>query len=139
LEGYRLTMAAGLELGNRLFDTEDIMDEAEAGALAKGGHLATGGEDQQAIALFGCERTQLIHRRLELSDQFSRPLLLAEDLAQQQGIAFHAAQQVVRIGGQVDGGAEGRDFLVLALGATAENDQIRLGSEIGRASCRERV
>src|SRR5690554_7712055 len=78
-------MAAGLELGNRLFDTEDIMDEAEAGALAKGCHLATGGEDQQAIPLFGCERTQLVHRRLELSDQLSRPLLLAEDLAQQQG------------------------------------------------------
>src|SRR5690606_9103771 len=92
LEGYRLTMAAGLELRHRPFDTADSVTAAEPGALAKGGRLATGAENQQASALSGCERTQRVHRCLELRAQLSRPLLLAEALAQPQGIAFHAAQ-----------------------------------------------
>ena len=80
-------MGRRLDVLNSGGDTELVKDDVKAGALAEGTHLAAGGEKAQALAGVLGHRGHLSRSIGELLDLGLRRALLAEDRAEDRGVA----------------------------------------------------
>ncbi|MNV44156.1 hypothetical protein D3C71_1359050 [compost metagenome] len=112
-------------LGGRL-DAERIVDDAKARTRAIGAHLAAGGQHDQRRAGRGGLALQRGDGRAQGIQLLLGLRLFAVDGGQGFGVARHAAHQIARVDGQVNGGRQLGQLIVFGRRPAGHEDHLRL-------------